>query len=1042
MNERSIELEELFDIKDNENEIEINEEEDYLKYNNFRHKEIRRTQKKFILKKNEENIEKKAVKKEIKLEEKSADKKQEIQKKKHLLFKLSNFELFVLSLFKKVKWLRENKMIYQIMLIYFISFIMLLLFIIFAKNYIVEKSFVYFEDNNYYTFVDSDVIRTQKVLKLQTDKKNNNNLLSMQDEHLLFMELYTKELIRHNLLIKDGIFRNLNNSEIQTYGAELGIKFETTSTLEELIKEDIDDNNHVYNIKNLLPFYYHFVPIINQNLEFFGVRIINFYFIGNDNKCGQENSKINNLYFKYPLEKTNLGADIIPLNNKIYDYIIDPFIDCNNGYKFSSEFIEFVKENNWYSNIIKENKNIEIDFRIFKLMKINQENKREDYFIAYNKFNMKIEGLDTIINFLFAIRFSREDLLIPFLFYNEYNDTLLYDYLTIMNFEQVVKQVNLSNFDDKNKIIYDNEYNIDDSKNLLLKNTKFIKNINFFGMQKKEESSTLRTLKNYENNKLYSDNSIMIKYEELNDIQKNYKINYYYNPDILFYKILYFSNQFILYKKKHPEYLISDNIITNINNSIFDINNDSLTLSEDHPCSISNIDEYYQNIKNKFGYDCIYDYCFFHDCFWLDNLNIYRNNYHFPNCYCIPLFCKDEKTQKNSEFEKQIRKKMKIKNNEKFDYSFTSKNDYYLSEKQNTFATVDDFFNRTNFNFKCQITFNKKNVEENRTFITNIFSYDYMENEKNTFLLLFIYNSVKLEQIMKEMHLNLFNILKNIVTAYSILFAILFIFILCYLNIACKRIIDKMNQIKNIRKILISKSKGLSKNNNNLEKILIKEKSSQKSHNINEKNNLIDKNNNKNKNDSNENEEDEDELDELIKLINNNLSLFNIEFNLNEESNYYLNDIKKQYKEIIQVNKFKNRLLLKEEKEEKEEIILNNTFENNNIIDINNNSSINIKKNMKTDDLSVNILCELLSLSNNKIDFSNIKTNFYYNIINDNSLYDLNKHIFTSNEANIMNESNEITNIDKLQNALEHYFDNIHEFWKKYYDYQKSKEEI
>ena len=725
---------------------------------------------------------------------------------------------------------------------------------------------------------------------------------------------------------------------------------------------------------------------------------------------------------------------MIPLNNKIYDYIIDPFIDCNNGYKFSSDFIGFIKENNWYSNIIKDNKNIEIDYRIFKLMKINQENKREDYFIAYNKFNINIYGLDSIINFLFAIRFSRESLLLPFLFYNEYNDTLLYDYLSIMNFEQIVNQVNLSNFDYQNEIAYHNEYVIDDSKNLLLKNTRFIDNINLFGMQKREESSALRILKDFENNKLYSIKSIMIKYEELNDIQKNYNINYYYDPDILFYKILYFSNQFILYKKNHPEYLISDNI-TNINNSNSDINNDSLTINEDHPCSITNIDEYYQNIKNKFGYDCVYDYCFFHDCYLLDDLNINKNNYHFPNCYCIPLFCKDEKTQKNSEFEKQIKKKMKILNNKKFDYSFTSKNENYLSEKQNTFSAIDDFFNRTNFNFKCQITFNKKNVEENRTFITNIFSYNYMENEKNTILLLFIYNTAKLEEIMKEMHLNLFSILENIVTGYSILFAILFILILFYLNVVCKRIINKMNQIKNIRKIIISNSK--SPNQNNLEKIEIKEKSSQKTNNNNEKNNLIDKNDNKNKNDNNGNDDDEDELDELIKLINNNLSLFNIESNLNEESNDYFNDIKKQYNEIIQVNKFKNKLLLKEEKEE---IILDNTYENSSI-DINNNS-INVKKNMKSDDLSVNILYELLSLSNNKIDFSNIKTNFYYSNINDNSLYDLNKHIFNSTEANIMNEGNEITNIDRLQNALEHYFDNIHEFWKKYYESQKSKDEI
>ena len=129
--------------------------------------------------------------------------------------------------------------------------------------------------------------------------------------------------------------------------------------------------------------------------------------------------------------------------------------------------------------------------------------------------------------------------------------------------------------------------------------------------------------------------------------------------------------------------------------------------------------------------------------------------------------------------------------------------------------------------------------------------------KKNTILLLFIYNTAKLEEIMKEMHLNLFSILENIVTGYSILFAILFILILFYLNVVCKRIINKMNKIKNIRKIIISNSK--SPNQNNLEKIEIKEKSSQKTNNNNEKNNLIDKNDNKNKNDNNGNDDDEDE---------------------------------------------------------------------------------------------------------------------------------------------------------------------------------------
>ena len=127
-------------------------------------------------------------------------------------------------------------------------------------------------------------------------------------------------------------------------------------------------------------------------------------------------------------------------------------------------------------------------------------------------------------------------------------------------------------------------------------------------------------------------------------------------------------------------------------------------------------------------------------------------------------------------------------------------------------------------------------------------------------------------------------------------------------------------------------------------------------------------------------------------------------------------------------------------KEDKEEIIFDNN-EDSSITSSNN--TINIKKNENVDDLSVNIFSELLSLSNHKFDFSNIKTNFYYKENNDNSLYNLNQYIGVLNEANNnSNENVEITNIDKLQNALEYYFNNIHSYWKNYYDIQKAKDEI
>ena len=173
-----------------------------------------------------------------------------------------------------------------------------------------------------------------------------------------------------------------------------------------------------------------------------------------------------------------------------------------------------------------------------------------------------------------------------------------------------------------------------------------------------------------------------------------------------------------------------------------------------------------------------------------------------------------------------------------------------------------------------------------------------------------------------------------------------------------------------------------------------------------------------------------------MKLINSNLSVFKIEFNLNEESKDNLSNIKRQYEEIIQVNKLKNKLLLKEKAKN---LSLNISNINNSSSNSEDNESR--KKKEKIEDLSVNVFCELLSLSNPKIDFSDIKTNFYYKENKDNSLYGLKNVLENKSEGNNV-ENIDIINIEKLQNALEHYSENIHNYWKNYYEIQKNKDEI
>ena len=367
-----------------ENEIE---EEDYIKYHNFRHKEIKhtkaKTKPKTQKKKKEKNSNNKNISKEEE-EEKLIKQKSESGKNKRNLSELSKIELFFLNLFKKVNFIRESKMIYQIITIYIILFIAFLIIVISSKQFLIKHALNHFDNVNYASFLTDDVIRVQNELKYKTDTKNNNNMIATLDEQLLFMEIYTKELLMHNILIKD-IFENLDKEDLEKYEDELGESFKTTISIKNLVNEDIETSDN-YNIKNLIPFYYHFVPVIFQNFNIVGFNLVNCYFIGNDNNCNvdDEEEKINNLYFKYPLEDNNLGIDFKALNNKIYDYIIDPFIDCNNGYDFDEKLLEFIKENNWYYNMIREeeDKNSEVHFRFLKLIKINQQNVRKDFYIA------------------------------------------------------------------------------------------------------------------------------------------------------------------------------------------------------------------------------------------------------------------------------------------------------------------------------------------------------------------------------------------------------------------------------------------------------------------------------------------------------------------------------------------------------------------------------------------------------------------------------------------------------------------------------------
>ena len=1046
------EFDDTFDEKiDNNN----NETEDYNFFKNFRHKQINyikgnKIEKQKTIKKGKK-LKSEEKKKNFMIQDLILKRKIENEKNKERLYKLSMFENFFVSLIKKITFFREKRMIYQVYVLYIFLFIILIGVLCSIKYFIMKTSFDNYIEQNYYPFIENQVIKAQKTLKIKSDEKNNNNFISTLDEEMLFMEIFSKELIRNDIA-KKGNAEIKNEEDYEKY---LGESFKISSNLTDLINNDEKD----INLKNLIIFYYHFVPIIYQHLESLGLSLANFYFIANSPEC--KNNSISNLLFKYPLEQNIYGLDIEQRNDKIYDYIVDPFIPCNNGFDILSQtdLLTEIQKNNWYYKLTDKINTSEINFRLFQLMKIDQIHKRKDYFVSFDKFNIDDSNKNLNINFLLAIRISKQNAEYPFIKYNAYNDTLFYDFLSIYNFDLNNPIIEMNNSWETMDYIFQNDYDIDDAKNLIFKNPRFLENMGFFGLKNKntgneENNDNMRMLKNEQNNidgKLPLDNIILLKYYEIKDIRNFYDFNYYYEADIIYYKLIYFFNNFFQYKKLSPNYLT---------------NGEETTQPKTNPCSISNLDEYYYSIKSNFNYDCVYDFCFFHNCQPHDELYVNRNNFNFPNCYCLPLFCKDQNTQNNSDFEKLIREKSGFDNDDDFDFSFTSNYDYFMYELETPFSQINDHFDRDKFRFMCKIDFDKKNHESNKSFIAHIYNLEY---KKDDIFLMYLYNLENINNIMNDLDSNNSNFIGTIIIVYIVLCLVLGILIFIYVYFLCNKLITKMNKVKSIRKSIISNTN--TNDNLNIDKVnenninnkeqknninnLIENKDSpelltkDKSDNI---NNISSKNSeneiliregeekNKNKDKKNEkskceNSEEDDELDELMKLINSNFPLFKIEFNLNEESNDNLSNIKRQYEEIMQVNKLKNKLLLKE----KTKNFNVNANKSNNSDNIEENE--NKKKKEKIDDLSVNVFCELLSLSNPKIDFSDIKTNFYYKENKDNSLYNLKNVLENMNEGNNA-ENVDIINIEKLKNALNHYDENIHNYWKNYYETQKNRDEI
>ena len=411
-----------------------------------------------------------------------------------------------------------------------------------------------------------------------------------------------------------------------------------------------------------------------------------------------------------------------------------------------------------------------------------------------------------------------------------------------------------------------------------------------------------------------------------------------------------------------------------------------------------------------------------------------------PNFYCIPLFCRDTKSSVNY-FHNFLKNKIQEDNKTYSDneYSFTSSYDDYLWKKGYKFSKIDEYFDRQNFIFKCKIQLTQKNNTYNNFFMTKIKIQNMtFQNGDNTFLMFFMNNN------MTSFLINNFQILNYMYLNYTFFIYVLFVILnmgvlLRYIILQVNNLTNRMEKLKKIRRIIITNQldsniynddfSNSNFDNNNYDSLTYSNDD-----NISVNSDDSDSSKKKKKKESeieNKKQSELDELDTLINLINENISDFQIKFNLNEDMNSSINEIKNQYNGIIKVNQYKNKLLMK-----------NYTYNENSIDedDLSNFSNYE-ERDEYLDDLSLKIFYELLSTSTSEIDFSNIKNNFYYRKNDGKLLFGLEDVISGFNEED--NSGNgEITNLNKIKNAINYYYANIHDYWEKQYNNMKKEENI
>lgn len=875
----------------------------------------------------------------------------------------------------------------QVLLIYLILLFVFLVVIIATRVSQIENLLDTQSNKNYYNSIVIEMIDKQRDIKIELDKLNNEIRMRNINDPIIFLQIYTNELIDHKIFQNkendsnenspfDFNSNETNNDSSTTYYKDISKGFILKTKLKEIVESPSQGKET--NLLNLIPFYYHFTPVLFNQLKQQGLDLEGIYYYANNaTECASS------LFFKYPLEiDRGLSSDS---NTKPMDKFIDPVPRCflSSANEDCSSTEETLKRN-WFSKLDeRETKNHSamiklehIDLNIFN---------RKKYLMNYRL------TINSTLTFLFALKFNAASMMKPCRELNSNEDTLNFNFLSIVNSPEKGNAKEKIESNKKDSIKQLKGYDSDESSTIICDVPEFIANMYLFSIQTKP--SLLQS-------KLFNQ---IIKYSEMDKIREEYDINYYFDEDVNFFHLLVFLNEFLHYYKDY-----------------------TLKGPNDHPFLSFNYSNYYSFIR-KAGIDCLKDFCYFNDCDSSHPLYIDpQYSQYMPNCYCLPLYSVESfeaKGDKNiSEFHSQIQYK-----------------DYFYNSKTQTYT---NYFNLNDKReFTCRMNFNRKSAKQSvSSFNTKISLQKIQSNEDTTMLLMFLLDNKDIDNNIKNKYDEYINgIMWVLYLIYAIFLCLMVIALTFFMYRNVFKLTRKMKKFEEYRKKIIPlpdntincNNKVYTENNNDNEAsqfLNFKALSLSKIVSFFET-------------------KEEDELDKLMNLISTNIDDFKIDFSINGNIDDNIREIQKQYHEKNKINDYKSQFYLNRSNKPRKPQRSNNVIFRKESIEkqmkriVFNEYGLKDSNKDAKDNYSLNLLYEMLSMSNKHLlDFNSLKPNFYH--IEDTTKSFVNFSALDEDKLKDDNEiySNEINNIKKIDNGIKYYIKNVHSYWKQRYNQMKTEE--